>query len=94
MGGIDKIDALVGFYRVFLHSNKWYLCIFFHLLNMAVVNAWILYRKELVAMDPHAKELNLYDFKTEISTCLREQDKPMCTRPPHAGWPLIPQHQP
>lgn len=42
-GGVDTVDQLCGNYSVSRRTNRWPLCIIFHLLNIAGVNAQILY---------------------------------------------------
>lgn len=44
MGGVDRADQLLAFYRNDLKTKKWYKRIIFHLLHLAVVNSWLLYR--------------------------------------------------
>lgn len=43
MGGVERADQLLAFYRNDLKTKKWYKRIF-HLLDLAVVNTWLLYR--------------------------------------------------
>ena len=45
MGGVDKADMLLALYRAKCKSSRWYHRIAFHLLSLAVVNAWIVYRE-------------------------------------------------
>ena len=45
MGGVDLLDSLLGYYCIKVRSKKWYHCLFFHLLDMTVVNAWLLWRR-------------------------------------------------
>lgn len=45
MGGIDMMDRMIAHYPHGFKNRKWYFRIFFHLLNMSIVNSWILYRK-------------------------------------------------
>lgn len=45
MGGVDLMDRMIAHYPHGFKNRKWYLRIFFHLLNMSIVNSWILYRK-------------------------------------------------
>ena len=45
MGGVDLLDPLLGYYRNKIRSKKWYLRIFFHLIDMTTVNAWILWNQ-------------------------------------------------
>ena len=49
MGGVDKHDRLVGQHPIPLRSKRGYLRVFFHLLDTALVNAWILFRTTIQA---------------------------------------------
>lgn len=64
MGGVDLMDSLVGLYRHNIRNKKWYMRIFYHMLNVAVINAWILWRKS--EMDV----LDLLEFKSRVATGL------------------------
>ncbi|KAJ8938650.1 hypothetical protein NQ314_011389 [Rhamnusium bicolor] len=41
MGGVDLLDSNLGRLKI-LQSKKWYFRIFDHLLDLTVVNSWIL----------------------------------------------------
>lgn len=43
MGGVDLMDANIGRHHIRIKSKKWYFRLFYHLLDMAVINSWILY---------------------------------------------------
>lgn len=45
MGGVDLLDSIIGRYRIAMRSKKWYFKLFYHFLDMALVNAWLLYRR-------------------------------------------------
>ena len=45
MGGVDLLDSLLGYYRNKIRSTKWHHRIFFQLIDISIVNAWILWRK-------------------------------------------------
>lgn len=45
MGGVDLMDCFIGRYRIRIKSRKWTTRLFYHLLNMSVINAWVLYKK-------------------------------------------------
>ncbi|XP_053964729.1 piggyBac transposable element-derived protein 3-like isoform X1 [Anastrepha ludens] len=45
MGGVDLMDSFLGRFHIPLRSKKWYLRIFFHLLDLTVINSWIIYKK-------------------------------------------------
>lgn len=39
MGGVDKIDQLMAYYRIFIKSKKWTLPMIFHEIDMAISNS-------------------------------------------------------
>ncbi|KAJ8938653.1 hypothetical protein NQ314_011392 [Rhamnusium bicolor] len=59
MGGTDLMDECISSYRVGVRSKKWYWNIFTWLLDAAINNAWLLYRKH------HSKTTNLL-FRREL----------------------------
>lgn len=69
MGGIDLHDMLVELYRIDIRVRRFYLRIVFHIIDMCVVNAWLLYRRHCKQIKLK-KHLSLLDFKTEITYAL------------------------
>ena len=70
------MDSLIALYRINIRSKKWYHCIFFHFLDVAVVNSWLLYRKDCKLSKISQKEqLSLLQLKAEIAACLCLQGK-------------------
>ena len=65
MGGVDLLDSLLGLYRCKIRSKKWYHRIFFHLIDLSVVNAWLLYKR--VCQTKQQKTLRLHDFKAQVA---------------------------
>lgn len=61
MGGVDRLDSMLGYYRIKIRSKKWYLRIFFHLVDLTVVNAWILWRTS------SGKYMPLKEFKSSVA---------------------------
>ncbi|CAL4233389.1 unnamed protein product, partial [Meganyctiphanes norvegica] len=93
MGGVDKIDALLGFYRTFFRSRKWFHRIFFHFMDVCLVNAWLVYRRDMKETASVEKPLTLYLFKAAVSEVLRKQNQPIMQKP-RMGRPFTPQPDP
>lgn len=71
MGGVDLLDSFLGRYHITIKSRKWYIRIFFHLLDLAVINAWIVYKNNAIN-DKVAKKdiMNLGMFRNELAYVL------------------------
>ena len=63
MGGLDKADILISLHKTKCKTKKWYHWIFFHLLTLSIVNAWIIYREI-------GGNGTLLDFIIRTSRCL------------------------
>lgn len=63
MGGVDRMDSLLGYYRIQLRSKKWYIKVFFHLMDMIAVNSWTLQK----LLRPEDEVTPLYYFKTILA---------------------------
>uniref|UniRef100_A0AAV2KF00 PiggyBac transposable element-derived protein domain-containing protein n=1 Tax=Knipowitschia caucasica TaxID=637954 RepID=A0AAV2KF00_KNICA len=68
VGGVDQSDALIGCYTVLHGTRKWYRTLFFHFLDIAVVNASILYN----AAYPDRKLSQLH-FREELISQLHQR---------------------
>jgi len=44
MGGIDRFDHLMAFYRISTKSSKWYKHVLYHFINLSLINSFILYK--------------------------------------------------
>lgn len=47
MGGVDLMDSHFGRHKIAIKSKKWYFRLFYHLVDMAVINAWLVQKKVL-----------------------------------------------
>lgn len=69
MGGVDCMDSSMSRHKITIKSRKWTNRVFYHLLDMTVVNAWLLY-KRINSDRPGFKPMRLIDFKLEIADTL------------------------
>lgn len=69
MGGVDLLDSFIGKYRIAMRSRKWYLRILYHLLNMTVINSWLVY-KDLKDTEANSSILNLCHYRLEPAEVL------------------------
>lgn len=69
MGGVDRADQLLAFYRNDLKTKKWYKRVVFHLLDLAVVNSWLLYRA------PKGSSMQLAHYKLQIALGLMKAEQ-------------------
>lgn len=78
MGGVDLMDGLIGRYHIRVKTWKWTIRIFYHILDVAMVNAYVLYHRV------HAKErIELPVFRSMVaeSLCCRTSLKRSVGRP-------------
>lgn len=76
MGGVDLFDMLMSLYWLDHKSCKWYCRIFFWVLNVAIVNGWILYRRHTGQKGTLRKnQLSLLEFASTISESLVIEQK-------------------
>lgn len=69
MGGVDLLDSLIGRYRNKMKSKKWYFRLFYHLLDLTIVNSWLLYRRAN-QQKGNTKTLGLAEFRRDIGVTL------------------------
>lgn len=76
MGGVDLADMLIALYRTKIKTRRWYLKVLFHCIDIAKVNAWILYRRHCDQRAiPRKKQMSLLQFSLEISHGLMKVGK-------------------
>ena len=71
MGGVDLCDMFMALYRVKLGTRKWYMHIVYYGIGVAIVNAWLLYRRHCQQKGTAEKEvLSLLKLQTIIGNSL------------------------
>ncbi|CAG5038759.1 unnamed protein product [Parnassius apollo] len=74
MGGVDLMDSFLGRNHIKMRSKKWYLRIFFHLFDLAIINSWIIYKRNAQERgEPKKSLLTMGQFRNELAFVL-------CTR--------------
>lgn len=74
MGGVDKFDHLCEIYRMSSRAKRWYIPIVMFMLNLCLVNSWLLYRtdatdaKNLLSEEERKKYniLNSKSFRLQV----------------------------
>lgn len=98
MGGVDLLDSLTSLYKYSIKSRRWYLYIFFHTVNMAVVSAWLWYRRHCGLLN--VPYIQLSDFQAQVASgCIKSQRLPGrpssdSFTPPGNSRPLNTEHRP
>lgn len=64
MGGVDLLDSLLGRYHISMRTRKWYMRLFYHIIDITVINAWLLHRRM------HVNSMKLLEFRLELATTL------------------------
>lgn len=71
MGGVDLSDMLISLYRINIRSKKYYMKIIFHLIDLSIVNAWLMYRRHCCQVRLASNEiLSLLQFRMAIAESL------------------------
>lgn len=66
MGGVDLLDSLIGRYKFKMRCHKWYIRIFYHILDITIINARLMYPRSNKGRDVK----NLADFRIELAITL------------------------
>ncbi|CAG4992139.1 unnamed protein product [Parnassius apollo] len=70
MGGVNLIDSIMGRYKIKLRSKRWQVRMFYHFLDLAISNAWLLYKRVYKTNNTNGPLLSSADFREEIGTVL------------------------
>ncbi|CAK1592496.1 unnamed protein product [Parnassius mnemosyne] len=70
MEGVDLLDSFIGRYHITRKSRKWTNRLFFHLLDMTIINSWLLYKRTLKQVNSTTKPMNLCNYRLELANAL------------------------
>ncbi|XP_059188491.1 piggyBac transposable element-derived protein 3-like [Centropristis striata] len=79
MGGVDLADMMIALYRTPAKSHRWYLGIFWQMVDIAVNNAWLLHRRDAAPLGQ--KHQCLKDFRLDVAKGLIYPEKQKRGRP-------------
>ncbi|KAE9522457.1 hypothetical protein AGLY_017118 [Aphis glycines] len=66
MGGVDLLDNHIGRYKIRFRSRKWYMRLFYHLIDLSVVNSWLLF-KRVKEQQNEKPEIELPDWRKQLA---------------------------
>lgn len=70
MGGVDHFDQFHSFYNISWKSRRWWVKIFYYLLDASVVNSYILYKVTNDLHDPKASKFTHLQFRSALANQL------------------------
>lgn len=77
MGGVDLLDQLIQYYRIFLKSKKWTLRAIMHFTDVAICASWLEYRKDCShLLIPEKEQMDLLAFRINLAETLLKVNKP------------------
>ena len=74
MGGVDLPDMLIKLYQSEVKTTRWYIEVFYHMIDIAKINSWLLYHHHCNLQQK--KQKSLLVFSSEIAEDLMHANKP------------------
>lgn len=68
MGGVDKMNQMIAYYRIFIRSKKWTLRMLTHFIDFAIVKSHIEYKMDCEKSNiPKRQVMDLLEFRMTLS---------------------------
>ena len=75
---VDLVDILIALCRIKVRTKRWYIKIFWHLIDICKVNAWNLYRRHCIQYGkPKRQVLSLLSFSVDLGNAVSQANKPV-----------------
>ncbi|XP_072392146.1 uncharacterized protein [Diabrotica undecimpunctata] len=71
ISGVDLMDQMINYYRIFIRSRKWTLRVIMHMIDFALTNSWLEYRKDCDKCNTTNKDrMKFLDFRIRVAESL------------------------
>lgn len=68
MGGVDLMNQMISYYRIFIRSKKWTLRMVTHFIDFSIVQSWIEYKIDCKKAEiPHRQIMDLLAFRMKLA---------------------------
>ena len=75
---VDLVDILIALCRIKVRTKRWYIKIFWHLIDICKVNSWNLYRRHCIQCGkPKRQVLSLLLFSVDLGNAVIHANKPV-----------------
>ena len=77
MVGVDLADQLISLYRISIKSKQFYYRLIFHMFDMAVVNSWLLHKRDANSLCTAKNDiLQMSLLNVQVAFALIKANKP------------------
>ncbi|XP_014827083.1 PREDICTED: uncharacterized protein LOC106906352 isoform X2 [Poecilia mexicana] len=88
VAGIHALDVLITSYRTQIRSRKYHHRLFCQLLDMVIVNSWLLYKRDCESLGiPRRRQKDFLAFRVSVAQALFMQGKDLSKK--KRGWPYF-----